>query len=137
VTAPVTATPPTIVPAPTPATPASANGPPAAARVVRPKARPTAAPPATAASLEAELRALRAVERALRDGQPGMALALLRELDRTIPDGQLMEEREATSAIARCAAGDVPFGVDLTRDFRERHPDSVYLGRVTQGCAGK
>jgi hypothetical protein len=87
------------------------------------------------ASLGAEVRALRAVERALRDGEPGLALALLRELDRAVPDGSLVEEREATAAIARCALGQAPFGVDLGRDFAERHPDSVYLSRVQQGCA--
>lgn len=114
---------------------ASVGEPPA--RAARTKPRLPAAPRTSAASLEAELRALRAVERALRDHQPGMALALLRELDRDVPDGQLLEEREATAAIARCATGDVPFGVDLARDFRESHPDSVYLGRVAQGCAGK
>lgn len=105
------------------------------ARASRP--RRNAAPTTNAASLEAEVRALRAVERALRDHEPGMALALLRELDRAVPDGQLVEEREATAAIARCALGDVPFGVDPARDFREHHPDSVYLDRVAQGCAGR
>ncbi|HVX97184.1 MAG TPA: hypothetical protein VHK47_19865 [Polyangia bacterium] len=92
----------------------------------------TKAPPA--ASLEAELRALRGVERALRDHQPGLALALLRRLDAEVPDGKLVEERDATSAIARCELGDVPFGVDLARDFADRHPDSVYAARVAAGC---
>jgi hypothetical protein len=81
------------------------------------------------------VRALRGVERALRDRQPGLALALLRQLDRAVPDGKLGEEREATSAIARCALGTVPLGVDLAEDFADRHPDSVYLKRVEQACA--
>jgi hypothetical protein len=92
---------------------------------------------ARAASLDAEVRALRSVERALRDDEPGMALALLRELDRAVPDGKLVEERDAMLAIARCARGEVPFGIDLARDFGERHPNSVYLERVTQNCAAE
>ena len=57
-----------------------------------------------------------------REGNPGSALALLRELDRAVPNGQLVEERLATRTIARCAAGDVPIGVDLSDDFAARHP---------------
>jgi len=90
--------------------------------------------PAAAESLAKEVAALRGIERALRDGQPGLALALLQELDRAVPDGKLVEEREATAAIARCALGRVPLGVDLVDDFAEHHPDSVYLKRVEQSC---
>lgn len=90
---------------------------------------------APADSLEKEVSALRAIERALRDRQPGLALALLRELDRVVPEGRLVEEREATAAIARCALDQVPFGVDLGEDFGARYPDSVYLERVAQACA--
>lgn len=115
-----------------------------AAGLARP-ARPAATAPAAlqidvkdppAAGLEAELRALRGVERALRDHQPGLALALLRRLDAEVPDGKLVEERDATAAIARCQLRDVPFGVDLARDFADRHPDSVYAERVAAGCRG-
>jgi hypothetical protein len=94
-----------------------------------------AAPGVPAASLAEEVRALRAVERALREGNPGFALALLRELDRAVPNGQLVEERLATRTIARCATGDVPIGVDLADDFAARHPDSVYGRRVADACA--
>ncbi len=87
-----------------------------------------------AASLDAEVRALRSVERALRDQQPRLALALLRELDAAVPDGKLREEREATSTIARCLADEMPFGVNLARDFAEHHSGSVYLRRVEQAC---
>jgi hypothetical protein len=81
-----------------------------------------------------EVRAIRSIERALRDGQPGLGLALLRELDRAVPNGRLVEEREALSAIARCASGQAPLGVNLGDDFAERHPDSVYLRRVEGSC---
>jgi hypothetical protein len=87
-----------------------------------------------AESLEQEVRALRAVERALRDDDPRLALAILQQLDRDVPKGKLVEERRATSVIARCAAGDVPFGVNWAEDFASDYPDSVYRGRVEQSC---
>jgi hypothetical protein len=126
------------LPAPTAGTFArvgAAGGPERQTRVVG--ARPNAIGRRTslADSLEKEVSALRAIERALRDGQPGLALALLRELDRAVPEGRLVEEREATAAIARCALDQVPFGVDLAEDFGARHPGSVYLERVLQACA--
>jgi hypothetical protein len=85
-------------------------------------------------SLAHEVRALRAVERALRGNQPSLALALLQQLEQAVPDGRLQEERKATSAMARCLAGVVPFGVDLAQDFADAYPRSVYLPRVQQSC---
>ena len=99
-----------------------------------PRKHPSAATAKTVPSLEEEVRALRAVERALREGSPGLALALLGELDRAVPDGHLIEERAATAAIARCTLGQAPFGVDLAETFDEQHPGSVYVKRVRQAC---
>lgn len=122
---------------------APANGP--EVLTVSPPARPSrlAAPGAASArpktpgmqSLEAEVRALRSIERALRDGQPGLARALLQRLEREQPHGRLIEEREATAAIVRCTLGDVPFGVDPAQDFADRNPASLYLERVKHSCA--
>jgi hypothetical protein len=134
VAAPVTAPPAGIV-APVPAQPTAPLSPP-----TRPRPRPAregAPPSATSpagASLAKEVEALRAVERALRDGHPGLALALLNELDRAVPDGRLVEERRATATIARCAAGASPLGVDLAEDFAAAYPSSVYRARVEQAC---
>lgn len=86
-------------------------------------------------SLASELRALRNTERALRDGNPGLALAFLQELDCQVPNGQLVEERDAAGTLARCARGDHPFGINLATEFTERHPGSVYRARVDQACA--
>jgi hypothetical protein len=87
----------------------------------------------TVASLAAELRALRRVELALRENQPRLALTLLDELDRAVPDGKLSEERLAAFVVARCAIGLGSRGA-LLREFANSHPDSVYLGRVEQSC---
>ena len=102
----------------------------------RPTPAHSAAPaPATPETLAEEVRALRGAERALREDHPGLALALLRELDRAVPNGRLAEERLAVRTIARCASGDVPFGVSLAQDFSERYPGSLYDRRVTDACA--
>jgi hypothetical protein len=90
--------------------------------------------PAPADSLAVEVRALRNAERALRDGNPGLALAFLEELDRQVPHGQLTEERDAAATLARCARGDHPIGVDLGGEFIDRYPASVYRARVEQAC---
>ena len=90
--------------------------------------------PLASESLTLEVRALRNAERALRDGNSGLALAFLQELDRQVPNGQLTEERDAAATLARCARGDRPFGVNLGADFADRHPDSVYRARVEQAC---
>lgn len=103
------------------------------AHVGRPEAATTDAAPA--ASLGHELQALRAIDRALREGQPHLALALLQKLEREIPDGRLGEERQASLVMARCLAGERVFGVDPAADFREAYPESVYLSRVQQACA--
>ena len=62
------------------------------------------APIVPTASLDEEVRALRAVERALREGTPGFALSLLRELDRKVPNGRLLEERLATRTLPAAPA---------------------------------
>ena len=94
------------------------------------------AAPATAESLAAEVRGLRNVERALRDHNAGLATAYLDDLDREVPGGQMREERVALRAIARCARGAQPFGVNLAQDFAATYPASPYRARVEQACSG-
>ena len=125
-------------PSPAVAAPATAPSPPASPHrdATRSGARAASKPaPSPGASLAIEVQALRNAERALRDGQPGLALAFLQELDRQVPHGQLTEERDAAATLAHCARGDRPFGVDLGADFAQRHPTSVYRARVDQACA--
>lgn len=87
----------------------------------------------SALSLEQEVRTLRRVERALREQNPRLALALLSDLEREVPQGQLREERSAAETMARCALG---FGAPLllAREFSERYPESAYVARVRQVC---
>jgi hypothetical protein len=99
----------------------------------RPAEPPTGTP---AASLAEEVRALRNIERALRDGNPGLATAFLDQLDRAVPNGQMREERVALRAIARCARGPQPFGVNLAQDFAAAYPASAYRTRVEEACGG-
>ena len=138
-----------LAPSPTPVAPGPPLAPLSAPPSVTPLPSPSAAPlhhgvhparheaeaPAAAESLAVEVRALRNAERALRDGNPGLALAFLEELDRQVPHGQLTEERDAAATLARCARGDHPIGVDLASDFIERYPASVYRARVKETCA--
>ncbi|HWA78589.1 MAG TPA: hypothetical protein VG937_39910 [Polyangiaceae bacterium] len=84
-------------------------------------------------SLSEEVRMLRRVERALRDQNPRLALALLGDLDKAVPSGQLGEERLAASIQARCALG---YGspAALLEHFAKLHPASAYLTRIRQAC---
>jgi hypothetical protein len=89
-----------------------------------------AAPP----SIEEELRLLRRVERALREGDPRAAFISLRELDRRVPEGQLTEERAAADVMVRCALA-LGTPAALVRRFSDAYPESAYLARVRQSCA--
>jgi len=79
-----------------------------------------------------ELRTLRRVERALRDGNARFALSLLDDLEVASAGGGLLEERRAARAVAECAMG----GSASAGAFAARHPESVYLPRIRQACAG-
>ena len=78
----------------------------------------------------------RNIDRALRDGKPGLAVAFLEELEWQVPHGQLTEERDAAATPrALRPRADGPFGVDPAEEFAERYPRSVYRARVEQACA--
>jgi hypothetical protein len=125
---------------PAPVTPASA-APQASPSVVRnpPPVRispsSVAAVPsaADAAALGEETRLVARVERALRDGNPRLALGLLGELDRTNPGGQLREERDAARVLGRCALA-TESTPELAQEFAKRYPGSAYLPRIREAC---
>ena len=91
------------------------------------------APDAHETSLELETRLLARVERALRDDNPRLALGLLGELDRTVPGGQLTEERQAARAMGHCELGSQAAS-KLALGFVEAHPASAYVTRVREAC---
>jgi hypothetical protein len=102
--------------------------------VLRPPAEqaPQAAPEEKP-SLAEELAAVKRIERALRNGEPNVALELLDELDQRVPDGVLGEERLAASMMARCAMG-LGTRRALRYEFANRYPGSAYLERVARAC---
>jgi hypothetical protein len=124
---------------PAPVTPASA-APQASPSVARnpPPVRITppnvaAVPSAADAALGEETRLVARVERALRDGNPRLALGLLGELDRTNPGGQLREERDAARVLGRCALA-TESTPEVAQEFAKRYPGSAYLPRITEAC---
>jgi hypothetical protein len=92
------------------------------------------------ASLDAEIKALRFVERALRNREPKTALTRLAQLDRDVPQGQMLEERAAARAMARCDARALEAAPDRVEvmqrvlEFSQQFPASVYFARVRQTC---
>lgn len=109
-------------PTQTPRTPPGATAP----------AAPSAAT-APASSLEEETRMVARIERALRDRNARFALGLLGELDRTVPGGQLKEERDAARVLAHCQL-DGGSAAALRSQFTKRYPKSAYAGRIGQTC---
>jgi hypothetical protein len=83
--------------------------------------------------LNDELALLRRVERALRNADPALALALLGELDERFPESRLVEEREAARLMANCRMQS-PDAVGHARTFLHEHPASVYRQRVQLAC---
>jgi len=94
----------------------------------------SAAPAASAAlGLDEEVRQLRRVERAIREGNPRFALVLLEDLNRVLPAGQLLEERRAAGIMANCQLG-ADGAVTSARAFATKHTGSAYLTRVIELC---
>lgn len=106
----------------------------AAQQARKPGARSKAPPERVGGSLEEELAMLRLAEAALRAGDPGRALRLLRELDEQVPRGALGEERRAAHATARCQLNVDAATRAVAEEFARTYPKSVYLKRVEQAC---
>ena len=110
---------------------------PSAARVASPRASASAANaaahPVEALGLDEEVRQLRRIEKAIREGNPRFALVLLDELDTAIPAGQLLEERQAARVMADCQL-DAPSAQDRARAFATEHAQSAYVTRALEMC---
>jgi hypothetical protein len=83
--------------------------------------------------LDEEVRQLRRIERAIRDGNPRLALVIGEDLDRTIPRGQLLLERRAASAMAECQL-DVPDARVRAQRFIDQSASNTYAARVREIC---
>lgn len=81
-----------------------------------------------------ELSMLRRAERAIRAGEPLLALGLLRELDERFPNGRLKEERTAARTMARCQRALDAEARSQAAAFDARYPHSVYGERVRALC---
>jgi hypothetical protein len=97
-----------------------------------PRSRPR---PTTTDPFAAEVELMRRASAALSDGRPRDALRLVRRHAERFPEGQLIEERSATEAIARCQLGQ-PRAPGLARAFIARYPRSTHLDRVKRSCEG-
>jgi hypothetical protein len=86
-----------------------------------------------AGAFNEELALLQRAERALRAGEPELALAFLDDIDRRYPKTRLVEERAAARLMARCvrAEPNAPAQAEL---FLEAQPTSVYRDRVRALC---
>ena len=80
-----------------------------------------------------ELQRLREVETALRAQNFGEAARVLNLLDQEVPQGKMMEERDAAFVVTRCALG-LGDRTRLARAFAADHPGSVYWERVHSRC---
>lgn len=119
----------------TPPSPSVASAPAAATEPRRsppPRARATRKAVAPH-PLNDELALLRRVERALRNADPALALALLGELDERFPETRLVEERQAAKLMANCRMGGAD-AVARAHAFLHDSPSSVYRQRVQLAC---
>ena len=110
------------------------------------KRAPAAAPPTRAPAPEAEVAAitykdpldaevdlLRRVEHSLRQGNGRLAVALLRELDETVPKGQLLQERAASRIMANCLNA-APGAQASAAEYLEQNSKSPFAARVRALC---
>lgn len=85
-------------------------------------------------ALEREIAGLRSAQQALHRGEVESAARALDQLERTSPEGAMLEERLATRTILSCSSGDAP---DALRTFLASYPTSVHRERVRAACVTK
>src|SRR5262245_43620663 len=81
-----------------------------------------------------ELALLARIERALRNDDAALALALLAELEQRFPETLLREEREAVRLMSHCIQKERGAAADA-RAFLRAHSASVYQSRLRALCA--
>jgi hypothetical protein len=98
-----------------------------------PKQRARASTARSSAAFAHELALVQRAERAIRNGDPALALALLAELDHDHPRAALGEERAAARVMARCQAKEPTAPLEAER-FLTDVAGSVYADRVRSLC---
>jgi hypothetical protein len=81
-----------------------------------------------------EVALLQRAERALRAGQPELALSFVSELEQRYPESPFGEERGAARVMAECALSHTG-ALERAASFLRERPASVYSDRVRQLCA--
>lgn len=89
----------------------------------------------TAADLKAEVQALSAARRALRDGNPEDAARHLKTYDRNVSGGTLAEERAATEIFVLCSQGRTTLAQRRMLRFADKWPNSALRGRIAAACS--
>jgi hypothetical protein len=130
--APVPAPPTPLTPPPPAETP---RAPQVAPRLERRARGVPAAPALHPDSIDQELALLASAQSALAAGKPLESLQSLEEHRTRFPAGALQEERDAHVILALSAAGRQGAAAERARDFHERHPRSVYAGRIEKALA--
>ncbi len=135
---PVTSVPAVVVTAAPPLRATVASTRPAAVVEPPPAVAPAPTPRRPAVTAEdpmlAELRAVQTAQRALARRDGPTALRTLAALDRTQPQGNLREERDALRVLALCAAGRADDARAAADVFLTRHPGSPQAARVRGAC---
>lgn len=91
------------------------------------------APAASNDPVAEELTLLSRAERAIRAGEPMLALSFLDELDARFPSSMLLEERLAARLLAECALSN-PGSRRRAELFLSDRAASVYTDRVRRSC---
>lgn len=91
---------------------------------------PVSSPPAVKPVLDTSLAQLERAEKALRSGDPGLALTVLAQP--VVPS--LSSRAEALRAVALCQSGQQGAGVRLAQQHLARNPSSPYEKRLVTAC---
>ena len=81
--------------------------------------------------MQLEISGLSRAQQLLHSGSPGQALSALDQLSEQVPRGALMEERDATRALAQCA---LARSNNAANAFIARYPKSVHAASVRAAC---
>jgi hypothetical protein len=102
----------------------------------RPSVQPESREPESIDQLRLETEGLKAIQQAVRAGDPGRALVLIDEQNGRYPGGLLGEERAAARVLALCQSGQTERARAEAAQFERRWPKSALVARVRSSCSG-